>query len=641
MNKFQSIHGRLFPMFLLSMLGLLLVVTVVYYQRATEQIRDRVGSIAEKNISQTVNLFDLLLRGYDSVTKSLNSNYELIRLLKQYAGSESVEAVQLEKRITDIIGAIFYSRSDTVGIHIVTNYDKVFSFDRTNGASVRQYSETSWFTELKGSTGEMKWLGVFPESLMSAGIQRPVFAFGRQLYEFDTLKSIGIVLIETDADAIETALTNASLGPGSQVIIRGAGGEEIIRTGVSEGVEPALVPAEWPGTLRQGKVVVRDSDDVTSTAARIGMADWTMIGVTPNNELRLELKETQQFLITLALILIVAATLLATFVSRSFSSPFKRLIQQMKMVELGNFKGEVQVRSYYEINVLVGSFNRMVQQMDELIERIKLASTSEKNAQLQALQSQVNPHFLFNTLDMIYWMLDERENDRLGRVILALSRIFRYSSDWEEASKAKLRLELEQFRHYFTIIETRLGDRVTTSIEVEEKWLDIEVPKMILQPIVENAVKYGLEPLNRPGLLRVYSREADGGRVEIVVEDDGVGMEEKTLARLSDMLEEHSVMPGQSGWGSSHNPTLPKRASDASKAIGMEDNRSIGDAGSLPASGGGGQSQERRGIGLLNVHRRIRLMFGETYGLRIESVEGQGTAVIASFPAQGKEEAKG
>src|SRR5690606_10134560 len=141
-------------------------------------------------------------------------------------------------------------------------------------------------------------------------------------------------------------------------------------------------------------------------------------------------------LITLALILIVAATVLATFVSRSFSSPFKRLIQQMKMVELGNFKGEVQVRSYYEINVLVGSFNRMVQQMDVLIERIKLASISEKNAQLQALQSQVNPHFLFNTLDMIYWMLDERENDRLGRVILALSRIFRYSSDWEEASKA-------------------------------------------------------------------------------------------------------------------------------------------------------------------------------------------------------------
>ncbi|MDQ6422908.1 sensor histidine kinase [Paenibacillus sp. LHD-117] len=608
MKPFQSIHGRLFPMFLLSMLGLLLVVTVVFYHRATEQVRDKVSSISEKNISQTVDLFDLLLKSYDSVTKSLNSNNELIRLLKQYSTADSVQAVQLEKQISDIIAAIFYSRSDNVGIHIVTRYDKVFSFDRTNGGSVREYSETSWFTELKGSTGEMKWLGVYPESLMSAGIHRPVFAFGRQLFELSSLKSIGIVLIETDADAIASALTNASLSADSQVVIRDADGADIIRSKVAEETQIGDIPAGWPGKIAPGAIVARSVPGAMMTAARIGIADWTMISITPNKELQLELKDTQQFLISLSLILIVAATVLATLVSRSFSSPFKRLIQQMKMVELGNFKGEVQVQSYYEINVLVGSFNRMVQQMDDLIERIKLSSISEKNAQLQALQSQVNPHFLFNTLDMIYWMLDERENDRLGRVILALSRIFRYSSDWEEASMAKLRLELEQFRHYFTIIETRLGGRVQTSIEVEERWLGVEVPKMILQPIVENAVKYGLEPLKRPGSLHVYSREADGGKLEIVVEDDGIGMDEDTLRRIRTMLEEAPQAPVQE------------------------------EAGSAEGEGG---HRARRGIGLLNVHRRIRLMFGEAYGLRVESEMGEGTVIIASFPIQGGEGTSG
>jgi two-component system sensor histidine kinase YesM len=623
MKPFQSIHGRLFPMFLLSMLGLLLVVSVVFYHRATEQVRDKVSAISEKNISQTVDLFDLLLKSYDSVTKSLNSNNELIRLLKQYSTAETVEAVQLEKQISDIIAAIFYSRSDNVGIHIVTRYDKVFSFDRTNGGSVREYSETSWFSELKESTGEMKWLGVFPESLMSAGIQKPVFAFGRQLFELPTLKSIGIVLIETDADAIESALNNASLGQDSQVLIRGAEGEEIIRTNTDEETAPTIaeVPPDWPGELKQGEVAVRGTSGFTMTAAGIGIADWTMIGITPNKELQLELEETQQFLVTLGVILVVAATVLATLVSRSFSSPFKRLIQQMKMVELGNFKGGLQVQSYYEINVLVGSFNRMVHQMDDLIERIKLASISEKNAQLQALQSQVNPHFLFNTLDMIYWMLDERENDRLGRVILALSRIFRYSSDWEEASMAKLRTELEQFRHYFTIIETRLGGRVQTSIEVEERWLDIEVPKMILQPIVENAVKYGLEPLNRPGTLRVYSREADDGRLEIVVEDDGVGMDELTLERIRRTLADHPESESESGLESESDA----QSADADATFGAR-----GDGGLRKRDDGG--PRERRGIGLLNVHRRIRLLFGEGYGLRIESEEGRGTAVIASFP---------
>ncbi|WP_168118631.1 sensor histidine kinase [Paenibacillus sp. HB172176] len=595
MKTLQTIPGRLFLIFLLSMVLLLIIVNVVYYNRAADQIRDKVGVISEKNISQTVGLFDLLLQGYDSVTKTLNSNVELVRLLQQHAAADSAAKPDIERRISESLGAIFYSRRDIVGIHIVSNNGKVFGFDRSSGATTSNYTPSDWLMTLMQSTGEMKWLGVFPQSLISKGINQPVFAFGRQLFELQTLKSTGIVYIETDANAIVSALSNASLGPGSLVMIRDNNGEEIVRTNTNVEGLPA-VPKDWADNLRPNEVFVRKLDNTMVTAARIGMADWTMISVTPNRELQLELKETQQFLATFILILVAVAIIIATLVSRSFSKPFKRLIQQMKQVELGNFKGEVKVQSYQELNVLVNSFNRMVLQMDDLIERIKLASISEKQAQLQALQSQVNPHFLFNTLDMIYWMLDERENDRLGGVILALSRIFRYSSDWEEASLAALELELEQFRHYFTIIETRLGGRVSTSIEVGKRWLDVQVPKMILQPIVENAVKYGLEPMNRPGTLRVYSQEA-AGKLEIVVEDDGVGVDEDTLQRIQSVLQSNE---------------------DAGLAV--------------PDLKG------RRGIGLLNVHRRIKLMFGDGYGLRFESRQNEGTKVIASFPIQHRED---
>jgi len=593
MINIRSIHGRLFLIFLFSMLGLLLVVSLVYYQRATEQIRDKVSVIAEKNISQTVGLFDLMLKGYDSVTKSLNSNNELMRLLQNPSSDHTVEGVNLERRITDILGAIFYSRNDIVGIHIVTYRGKVFSFDRSAGAGVRDHSEQVWYSRLKESTGEMIWLGVYPKSLMDDGFQRPVFAFGRQLFELSALKPIGIVLIETDAEAIVSALSNASLGPGSTAILQDAHGEEIIRTNSDEETA-ASIPSGWPGPLRYDEVMRTERDDATITAARIRTADWTVFGVTPNRDLKLELRETQRFLLSVVLVLVLAATLIASLVSRSFSSPFKRLIQQMKQVELGNFEGRVEEHSYQELNVLIASFNRMVNQMDELIERIKLSSISEKNAQLQALQSQVNPHFLFNTLDMIYWMLDERENDRLGKVILALSRIFRYGSEWEEASRAPLRRELEQLEHYLTVIETRLGGRVRTEFAVDEQWLGIEVPKMILQPIVENAVKYGLEPLERPGLLRVSSRERDG-KLDIVVEDNGIGMDEETLERLTRSLEE----------------------SEGAETVAGDS------AGSEPG---------RKGIGLQNVHLRLRLLFGEGYGIGLSSFPDRGTTVTVTIP---------
>ncbi|WMT38858.1 cache domain-containing protein [Paenibacillus sp. D2_2] len=235
MRSFRSIHNRLFLLLLVGMLALVLITTYLYYQRATEQIRTKVSDIAEKNMSQTAGLFDLLLKSYDSVTKSLNSNSELIRLLQDRGNKENpVIQVNNDQRITDTLGAIFYSRDDIVGIHIVTYSGRVYSYERSMGGMVREYAETAWFRILRQSSGEMKWLGVYPHSLMSGGFDKPVFAFGRQLFELSELKQIGIVLIETDASAIISALSNASLGEDSVVAIRDEHGMEIISTAEGE-----------------------------------------------------------------------------------------------------------------------------------------------------------------------------------------------------------------------------------------------------------------------------------------------------------------------------------------------------------------------------------------------------------------------
>ncbi|WP_172200583.1 cache domain-containing sensor histidine kinase [Saccharibacillus qingshengii] len=592
-KRLNTIYGRLFPVFLFSLLGLLLIVSLVYYQRATDQVREQVGTLAEKNMSQTVSLFEQLLDGYDSVTKTLNSNGELMRLLRQsYPSAGSSKQIQAERRITDILGAIFYSRSDIVGIHMLADSGKVYSFVRSTGASIRTYPDKPWFAELKRSRGDIRWLGVYPESLMSSWTDGPVFAFGRQVFELEGLQSVGYVLIEVEADAITSAVSNASLGQNTQVAIRDEAGSDIIRTSAEEEAWSS-VPEGWPGRLESGRIRSYEGGDWLLTAAQVEKTGWTILRASPQSDLKLELRETQQFLLSVIIALIVAATFLSTIVSRSFSLPFKRLAQQMKQVETGNFKGQVHIQSYQEINVLVGSFNRMVREMDGLIEGIKQASISEKNAQLQALQSQINPHFLFNTLDMIYWMLDEREDDRLEGVILALSKMFRYSSDWEEGAKVRLRLELEQLKSYLTIIETRLGRRVLTEIDVEERWLDAPVPKMILQPIVENAVKYGLEPLREGGTLHIYS-EADEEYLHIVVEDNGAGIDAVTLRRLEILLD--------------YPPAADRHV-----------------------EGG------RIGIGLLNVQRRIRLMYGDAYGLTIHSIPGTGTKVTVTFPLPDEE----
>ncbi|UJF34611.1 sensor histidine kinase [Paenibacillus hexagrammi] len=600
-RRFNSLHNRLFLLFLSCMMALLLIVSVLYYQRTTDIIHTKISDMAEKNISQTVGLFDLLLEGYDSITKALNGNYELLRLLEDHQ-SDTNPALRVvnDRTITNILGAIYYSRDDIVGIHVITNEGRTFNYERRfAGVLDANYSSSEWFEKLKNSTGEMVWLGIYPQSVINALQADPVFVFGRQLYDLTDHRSVGIVLIEASTKAINSAVSNVTISPNSQVYIVDKSNRIVTATTNKKLQSISFADLPRPTT---NSIVVDNMSDQLIVAANATKADWTVYGLTPKIDINAEVVKTRDYLLYVILVFVMLSTILATIVSRNIASPVKLLIREMKQVEMGNFRGAVNVRSFEEINSLVSSFNRMVNRMDELIERITLASISEKNAELQALQSQVNPHFLYNTLDMIYWMLDERENDKLGRVILALSHMFRYSSDWQKASRTTLKQELDQMRHYMTIIENRLEGRVSTEIHVENRFLSIPLPKMTIQPIIENAVKSGLEPLDRPGVLRLYTEEKEN-ELLIIIEDNGVGIEQENLTMLCKALENSGL-------------------------------KSEGSLDSKTDSSG----MKRRGIGLPNVHRRIVLMFGDLYGLRVESKLGTGTTVTISVPLPPKGE---
>lgn len=590
------------------MLVLVLLGSVLYYKKTTDIIHSKISDLAEKNISQTVGLFDLLLQGYDSITKSLNSNFELLRLI-QDRDTNKDEAISIinERTITNILGAIYYSRDDIVGIHVITNAGKNYNYERGfHSVMDTNYPSSVWYRKLQDSSGEMVWLGLFQGSVINQFQKDPLFIFGRKLYDLTDHRVIGVMLIETNPRPILDALSNVTISPNSLVYIVDRENRMIAST-----AEEQVIPPSFSGLPRpqSNEIIVDDRTDQLIVAAKAKMSDWTVIGLTPKGDINAEVVKTREYLYVVIVVLVILSTALASLISRNISSPLKLLIREMKQVEMGNFKGSVTVKSFEEINSLVSSFNRMVNRMEELIERITLSSMSEKNAELQALQSQVNPHFLYNTLDMIYWMLDERENDRLGKVILALSHMFRYSSDWQEASKTTLRQELDQMRHYITIIESRLEGRVSTDIQIDPDYLDVILPKMTLQPIIENAVKYGLEPSREPGNLQVFT-EVHEQELHIIIKDNGVGMPESTLEEMQELLR-------------------VDRAEVSGVVTSMKMEQSLAPSSGQAASP---SVKTRRGIGLTNVHRRIALMFGDAYGLRIHSKQGEGTTVIIAMP---------
>jgi two-component system sensor histidine kinase YesM len=275
-------------------------------------------------------------------------------------------------------------------------------------------------------------------------------------------------------------------------------------------------------------------------------------------------------------------------------SPLRALYMDMRIRKPDDLNKAIKLRGSTEAESIAKQFNQMMRQLKELTgelleSRGKLlnAEIEMKRAEYAYLKSQVNPHFLYNTLDAIRGIALDREVPEINLMTKALSQIFRYSVKGNDF--VTVREELEIIAAYMHIQGIRFAGRFELRLNVEERYLNCRVPKMILQPIIENAVYHGLEPRSRPGLLTVTAYESVGRVLSIRISDNGEGMTDKELQQLRDRLID------------------------------------LNSAGSR---------HDEAGIGLRNVQNRLRLIYGEPFGLHIESVKSEGTEVEMKLPIQ-------
>jgi two-component system sensor histidine kinase YesM len=239
-----------------------------------------------------------------------------------------------------------------------------------------------------------------------------------------------------------------------------------------------------------------------------------------------------------------------------------------------------------EITELGMSFNIMIGKIRELLDAKIKEQENLKKAELRALQAQINPHFLYNTLDTIIWMAESQKTDEVVQIVSALSNFFRISlskgKDW-----IAIREEIERTRSYLTIQKMRYRDIMDYQIEVDDAVANCTILKLILQPLVENALYHGLKNQRRRGAITIRAKQKNEDEVLLQVEDDGVGIPPEKLARITAMMN------------------------DNSDEIRFE-----------------------RGFGLDNVNKRIKLYYGKQYGLSINSEYQTGTCVTLVIPAQ-------
>ncbi|MBC5722210.1 sensor histidine kinase [Flintibacter sp. NSJ-23] len=395
----------------------------------------------------------------------------------------------------------------------------------------------------------------------------------------------GVLLVDMGFAGIEQVCRNVELPNGGYLYLIDGSGEliyhprqQLIYSGLQEENNQAAAryrdgthSEEFQGQRRQ------------VTVKTVGYTGWKLVGVVPV-EGGFVSDSRQIFLFGLSLLLfsIFLMAFLNFRISAHISDPIRRLEQSIKELEAGREDVEIEEGGCYEVQRLGHSIRSMVSTMRHLMDDIIEQEGQKRRSELEVLQSQINPHFLYNTLDSVIWMTEAGRYEEAIQMVTSLARLFRISLS-RGKSIIPLADELEHARHYMNIQQIRYKNKFTTQINALPGTDGLYTMKLIVQPILENAIYHGMASAEDDGLITVTARR-EGEDLVIDVADNGLGMRPEVAASLLD-----------------------------------EDRPEIRTSGS--------------GIGVRNVHRRIRLTFGDRYGLTIFSEPDEGTTVRIRLPA--------
>lgn len=320
-----------------------------------------------------------------------------------------------------------------------------------------------------------------------------------------------------------------------------------------------------------------------SRSSEIG---WTYINITLYDQIFERIVFIKKLVVAVFIVIFIGVILLGIRFSLSLTRPIEQLMSRMKLAEKGNFAeanllaSEKNPLAMDEIGLLHRTFRIMVERINTLITENYSNQLLLKETEFKALQAHINPHFLYNTLQSINWMARLNGQAQISQMVESLGFLLRHSIQLKERI-IPLREELAIVESYVTIQAIRFEERLVFRMDVPPQYMSREIPKLTLQPLLENSIQYALEPGIATCAITIRARESAEGFV-IVVEDDGPGMAVDTLDQLK--------------------------------------------TGKLRTNG--------KGIGLLNIDERIKLAYGEAYGLRIDSKLGHGTRIMITLPGE-------
>ncbi|MNH96336.1 Sensor histidine kinase YehU [compost metagenome] len=534
-KRFISLQYKILFFILILVLIPLLVVGILSYVKSSEIIRQKVSDSDLNTVSQITQNLEFMFDYFNDTSLFMMQSNEVRQFLKMRLDEDP----------------IVYNEQKSITEQLLTNLPNMKTFVQSiqlegmNGNRLNARGEEvrplrpEQMAEILGRGGKPLWY--LNEVVLGNGAKKKVISYEREIKDINNISiPLGVVQMNMDLEAVHKLLEGRLRGDIDGYYLVNEDYSIVASTNVKH--ENQLMSDIIGGPLALGNrgylELTIDHTPYLITYDQITSLNWQVLHLVPLSELLKENQVIPRIIIITIIITFFVCAGMAYLFSRHIIIPIRKLSRLMSRVEEEDFKVHLTLSGNDEITQLGLSFNKMLDRLSELISEVYTAQLHKKEAELKAFQAQINPHFLYNTLDTIYWMSRMEKAFETSELVQALSKLFRLSLN-SGREITTVRQEVEHLRNYVVIQQKRYEDMIDFQISVDEDTLDCHTVKLILQPFVENAIVHGIEKKGESGIIRVeIKREQDFLVYYISDSGDGVDLEE--IHRLLEQYGENN-----------------------------------------------------------------------------------------------------
>ena len=574
-----SIRTKLIIGFLAILLPLVLILSIVFYSYSAK-------IVLKQSLEQTREIVEQFSISLDNYMGLMRNKMEIL------ADSPTIqEELNTHQDKEDIKNDSFYSRNKRIRRIMLQIYSSV----TMNDVEIYGTNETNHYLSLWSKKNEIPDKDIlFENANLSKGRSVLVNNINdadtiqmiKMVKDLQTYKPIGYIRFGLKRNYIEKMAKNINFGSDGSVVIFDENLNKI--SGI---VHDSVLSKLLKERLSIGNFSYSEGkNEYTAVYIHSDSTGWTTVGVIPLRYINKDLAGIQYLTVIIIVLTIIIGVTVSVIIAQSLISPLENTVNALEKFSRGDFAVRLKENRCDEIGKLNRIFNKAIKEINELMQKVTQSEILNKEMEFKTLQSQMNPHFLYNTLDAINWLAFKEKQTEICNLVAAISSLIRASIS-NKKSIITIEQELDYVKNYIYIQHIRYKDRFDTIYDIDESLLKQAVPKLIIQPIVENAIIHGIENSKNKNLLYI-SVKRENECIVIIVKDTGIGM---TDEKVSELLKE-------------------------------------------PLNAEGDEQKAHTNLGLYAVHKRIQLMYGDLYGLAVHSQAGEGTTVTLHIPFAKKQE---